>query len=303
VNYNKDGAGGFNFSPPQIDLKVYFICFFNKMEPSYVYNLPVGSHIFRATTINKKGRWFCLSLEDAYTYGETITEYATKRDLKLINVMSLTFHLDFIDRLNVFYPGAANSGFDLDKLKCLIPFGLVDLKYQTEALRLLKIDKTLDTRHWNDLLDLISAQMFDRHRFSEHGIDTHMTTVVEKIYGKHFEGFISPLRWPTKMHGHLFPRELCIFDTENILEEINIIKRPHAGGGESLEHISIPTDEEIDAEFKKHEQTLLQSLNEYKFVPLWNKHADEEIAIDPKRTNIHAKYLKKTRKLRRNTRA
>jgi hypothetical protein len=45
------------------------------MDPPYLYNLKEGTHIFRAKTLEKKGRWFSFSLNDALSYGENITEY------------------------------------------------------------------------------------------------------------------------------------------------------------------------------------------------------------------------------------
>ena len=117
------------------------------MEPAYSYKLPIGTSIFRATTIAKDGRWYTLSLEDAYTYGELITEYKTNKDLNLINISSLTFHNDFIDRLNVMFPGIDYSGISEEKIKCLMPLGLIDLETQKESMKMfgndlnLKMDK------------------------------------------------------------------------------------------------------------------------------------------------------------------
>lgn len=200
------------------------------MEPAYSFILPAGTSIFRAKTINKEGRWYSFTLQDAYVYGELITEFVTNKDLKLINIMSFTFHDDFMDRLNVMFPGDDYSGINNEKLKCLIPLGLPDLQTQLEAIKHFRQDITINTETWNNKFDLLSKLMLNRHRFSIHELDTFLVSVLEKIYGSYFDGYISPLNWPTKLHGNLFHRELCTFK-QGAVNEVRTYTRPSRGGG------------------------------------------------------------------------
>ena len=248
--------------------------------------IPAGTHVYRAQTVAKEGRWFTLSLQDAFTYGSNITEYETIRDLTMINLMSLTFHLDFMDRLNAIYPGLDHTGYDADKIKCLIPLGLVDLDTQQQALNLMGSGQQLNDQRWSIVHDYTSRLMLNRHRFSAHSIDTHMVTVMENIYGSYYDGYVSPIRWPTKMHGDFFPRELFCFKLGNVREVQAHQRPPQAGGYNSIKPITnnfIPlwnphTDEGLPTkEFKFTPETLelIKKATSNKFTPLWNPHTDE----------------------------
>ena len=119
------------------------------MDPPYLYNLPIHTPLFRAATIAKEGRWYGLALEDAHTYGPRVTEYSTTKELRLLNIMSLTFHNDLMDRLLVKYPGPDHTGIDNDKLKCLIPLGLFDIITQRISCGHLQIAMPLNETQWS----------------------------------------------------------------------------------------------------------------------------------------------------------
>ena len=241
------------------------------MDPPYLYKLPSGSTIYRATTINKEGRWYALSLEDAFTYGEIVTEYKTKTDLNLINITSLTFHNDFMDRLNVLFPGVDHTGIDHTKLMCMIPLGLFNFESQNTSLGLLNVSINHDLSKWNHMLQLLSHNLHDRHRFSEHTLDTKMVCVLEQIYGNYYDGYISPIRWPTKMHGHFFPRELCFFKLGNVVEEKEH-KRPHFGGGNTINASEFKFDVELA---KKNIEKMNETIRKMPVVFGWNTHTDD----------------------------
>lgn len=248
------------------------------MDPAYLYKLPSGTSIFRAKTIAKEGRWYALSLEDAYIYGNTVTEYSTTKELNLLNIMSLTFHYDFIDRLNTLYPGKDNIGIDIDKLKCLVPLGLIDIKSQKIESELFGLKLPINETRWNDILELTSLTLQNRHRLSEHTLDTHLVSILEKIYGSVYDGYISPLKWPTKIHGDFFPREACLFKLGNVKEEKEYTKSSASvGGAIIIPPISINMDI-----FRKYEESIHEFIKENKFKPIWNPHTED--------TNI---YLKK----------
>lgn len=242
------------------------------MDCVYSYILPENTSIFRATTKAKEGRWFTLDLESAYTYGENITEYKTIKSLNLINITSLTFHLDFIDRLNILFTGSDYTGFSIEKIKCLIPLGLVNFDTQQEMLKRLGVKIEPNTKDWDSILDLLNKLMLNRHRFSEHSLDSFFIETLEKIYGNVFDGMISSIRLPSILHGGLFPRELCIFKYGTV-KEINSYTRPHSlSGGFKTNNIKI--DEE---HFRKTEREFLKSSKEFKFKPLWNPHTEDTI--------------------------
>lgn len=200
------------------------------MDPPYHYNLPEGTHLFRAKTIAKEGRWYSLKLEDTFRYGREITEYSTTKDLKLLNIMSLTFHNDFMDRLNILYPGNDYDGYDLDKLKCLIPLGLVDLQSQKKFANVFGHQLQTYDISWNEVKDITNSPLLNRHRFSEHHLDTHLVSVLEKIYGNYYDGYISPLKWPSKLYPDNFHREVCLFKINNDVKEESMYIITQNGG-------------------------------------------------------------------------
>lgn len=198
------------------------------MEPAYLYKMPVGTSLFRAKTIQKTGRWHSLSLNDAYTYGTNITEFVTNKDLCLINVMSLTFHNDLMDRLMIRYPGINYDGIDIDKLICLIPLGLFDKDTQNLALGTTKnYSLPQNGQNWDILMQFGHLMLHSRQRYSDHEVDTKFVNILEEIYGDVYDGFISPIKWPTKCHasGGYFPREMCIFK-DGLVNEVQEHLRP-----------------------------------------------------------------------------
>ena len=260
------------------------------MESPYLYILPKGTVLFRATTLKKEGRWYNFSLDDAYAYGKYVTEYVLTEDLKLINIASLTFHNDFMDRLLVLYPGVDNTGYDIDKIKCLIPLGLVDISTQKKNLDYIGAGFSPNETAWNNVLEYLSNNLLNRHRLSEHSIDTHFVSILEKIYGEKYQGYISPIRWPTKMHGYLFPREMCMFKIHGI-QEIGSHTQASSGGGNTRETIQCKPFTMNSSQYSIVQKQCEAELQEALQAPLklyWNSHAEqpytdcEEVSIGGK---------------------
>ena len=249
------------------------------MDPAFLYKLPAGTSVFRATTISKGGRWYTLSLKDAYTYGENITEYVTTKELVLLNITSLSFHIDYMDRLSSLYPGKDHIGLDINKVKGLIPLGLIDLPSQIKNLNFIGINGSLDETKWDSILEYSSNNLLNRHRFSDHGLDTNFVSILEQIYGEKFHGYISPIQWPTKLHGYFFPRELCIFKLGNGVNEVTLHKRPTSGGANEdtnrfcnmIDTSNIDYNKIQESLNKEIEKTL--SSNSVKI--FWNSHTEE----------------------------
>jgi hypothetical protein len=264
------------------------------MESPFLYKLPTGSTIFRAKTINKEGRWYALKLEDAYTYGENITEYKTVKDLNLINITSLTFHNDFIDRLNVLFPGEEHSGYDIDKIKCLIPFGLIDLQSQQTSMSLLNSHLNLHESGWNPIFEYLSHNINNRHRFSDHYLDTNLICVLEKIYGRVFDGYISPIKWPTKCHGGLFPRELCFFNLGNVIEQREH-KRPHSGGMYDNDSNKNKTPDMSKINYDAIKEQYANVIKSWPSYIGWNSHTDDTDVSSCKMLGGHRRKTRKNR--------
>lgn len=250
------------------------------MDPAFLYKLPTGTKIFRAATISKGGRWYTLSLEDAYTYGENITEFVTIKELVLLNITSLTFHIDYMDRVSSLYPANDYSGFDINKFKCLIPLGLIDLPSQMKNLNFLGSTANLDESKWDTVLEYLSNNLLNRHRLSDHSLDTNFATVLEQIYGGNFNGYISPIRWPTKLHGHLFPRELCIFNSvDTFIKEIAEHKRPTIGGNlDSISNIQCKPFDFSTVDYNAIQEKMNTQIKNILAKPLtlfWNSHTGE----------------------------
>jgi hypothetical protein len=244
------------------------------MESPYLYKLTVGSHIFRATTIEKEGRWYSLNLEDAYAYGTEITEYTTTKEFKLINITSLTFHYDFIDRLNIMFPGCDFDGMDDDKLKCLLPLGLLDLYSQRALIDLFGFEVNPNMEKWTPKHEFSNYILQGRNRLSDFKLDDHLSSVLEKIYGKHYDGIISPIKWPSKMYGGYFPRELHIFKRGFVKEEKQYTRPPQFGGKPQKYDPPIVT---YNPELARQTRKLFeQKTDTFVFKPLWNPHTGED---------------------------
>lgn len=268
------------------------------MNPPYHYSLPSGSRIFRATTIDKQGRWYTLSLEDAYTYGENITEYSTTKVLNLLNIGSLTFHNDFIDRLNVLYPDS-KSTLNINKVKCLVSLGIADIHSQGLGIQLLNANMPVNDSDWNSLLEYSSKVLMNRHRLSEHSLDTHLVKILEQIYGGLYDGYISPFEWPTKIHGRYFPKELCLFKIQNIQEE-NTYTRPQTGGTSEIKKVVfVPLNLNIRADNFIKSEGPIGPLRLF-----WNPHTDDGIESQNTR-RIHkggkSVVLNRTRRNKKHT--
>jgi len=251
------------------------------MKPAYHYNLPSGTRIFRATTIDKEGRWYTLSLQDAYTYGENITEYSTTKDLNLLNIASLTFHNDFIDRLNIIYPDSKNSVPQYEKIKCLLPLGLADIHSQQIGTHLLNTNLPINESCWSSSHDYSSKILMNRHRLSDHRLDSQLVDILQKIYGEVYEGCISPFEWPTKIHGGYFPRELCLFKIQNIQEETTHKRPQTAGGTDQIRKVEfVPFNINFSDEFIKKIPSHNETLKLF-----WNPHTGEIPQSEKVQTN------------------
>ena len=195
-------------------------------------------------------------------------------------------------RLNVLFPGHNHIGISEEKLKCLVPLGLIDLETQKESFNMLGNVLNLNMDKWNNNIEFLSKLMLNRHRFSTLELDTYLISVLETIYGSQYDGSISPIRWPTKVHGNLFPRELCIFQY-GCVSEIQTHKRPHIGGGEKMPNKI--NEFKFDKErFDKIMKEFDDEIHKHKFEPLWNPHNESPICTKPKpRPNITRKNRRK----------
>lgn len=271
------------------------------MEPAYLYKLPPNTHIFRATGQSPLGRWYSLSVEEVIMYGRQVTEFSTLKEYRLVNIMSLTFHNDFMDRIMTMFPGSDNDGFDPHKIACALPIGLFDVYSQPYLHNTFYIGKQLEiqTTDWDDKKQWCSQMLHQRQRYSEHKIDTHFTQVMEKIYGSAYDGFIAPLKWPTQMHDgqcRLFPREICFFNIPSLKTElIYQMNLPSSGGTRTTTN---------NQQINNLPENIVVNIGKY-IRPIWNPYNESPIPpppLDPNKNYYVTPILPHNKQKHRTTR-
>lgn len=175
------------------------------------------------------GNWYTLDIESARCYGNIIGKYKIKNNLKLLNVLSREFHIDFNDKLTLEYPGTNNDGIDINKMMLMVPIGLPDINFQMKvASTLLPAVSSIPSDP-----DFLSFWKTTNNvsRFSEYSLDNAFTQKIIELYGTNCDGFILPLKCHNIPQGGLFHREMYIHNTANV-EYISDIHIQTAGGSQ-----------------------------------------------------------------------
>lgn len=282
------------------------------MDPAYLYRLPLGSSLFRAATKAKEGRWYALTLEDTYIYGNNTTEYSTTKELKLLNLMSLTFHNDLMDRLLVKFPGKDNLGIDNDKIKCLIAIGLFDFNLQNVSHGTVfgKIPIVHDN-NWDIRQEWGVQMLHNRHRFSEHENDTRFVSILEELYGNYYDGYIIPVCWPSKLQGGYFGREVFLFKIANV-KEVNSYIRSHTiqntpsftGGAENntSKYAEFISEKDLQpgviAITREMMEKGAEDMKRNPIRPLWNSHEESPIPPPMYTSSVSSNTINHTNKKR-----
>lgn len=169
------------------------------------------------TTYNKPS-WFSFDFNDAKEYGSQIHTFKTKRELKLINLQSLLFHMDFTDRINKKYGVGDQTG-----MLALASIGLPSLKAQ-QAVLTHQPGECGNPR----AKSIIDAEYYNgSHRYSfkigDEMVDTYLVNELIEFY-PNFDGYIIPRDWPSCFHSGFFHKEICLFKPRNLIVSLNSIK-------------------------------------------------------------------------------
>lgn len=189
--------------------------------PLFTYVIPGNETIFKGMDVKvfdikyDQPCWYSENMETAKKYGKYVHEIKTTTEIKLINLTSQFFHMFLKDNLNLRFRGNNNNGIDINKLKLLLPLGLPDLNSQVQYIK-----NFIPNNHLNNckppqpqLEPYISV--FDRHhRYSNSQYDLELIKTLAHIFGSEFDGYISPIDWPSCFHNGLFHNEICLFFPE-----------------------------------------------------------------------------------------
>jgi hypothetical protein len=195
-----------------------------------LYHGSVSNFILEATPT-----WFALDKETAMAYGNVVFEYKLNTDLKMINIQSLEFHNRYMDDLNQLFTGQDYNGVDDRKIYLCIPIGLPNYEVQSKLLRekgIVYEQKLFEYMKDSNKYEMYASCFNDRHRFSANSLDKEMVVVLKQLYPE-YDGYASLIKWPSKIHGGLFNKEVCIF---NPILKLEYVKTHHVrkGAGKQL---------------------------------------------------------------------
>ncbi len=172
-----------------------------------------------------KASWFSFDINDAKAYHERVHAFKTKRELKLINVQSLFFQMDFSDKINKKYGGKTQEG-----LLALATVGLPSLKAQKAVLT----HQPGECDNPESITHVQSEYYNGKHRYSffidDENTDMHLVNHLIEFY-PNFDGYIVPNEWPSCFHSGNFHKEICIFKPKNIVVYLNDQRIP---GGDQI---------------------------------------------------------------------
>lgn len=190
--------------------------------------LPKGTLLYRGSKNAEPLRpdtfpmWFCEQTHNASYYGEHVASYVLTRDVRLLNAQHQGFHQDFINRLNITFPGDNGMGMDDRKLAVMAALGLPDLATQRRVLG----EHGTVTR--KNVIDTFVGCFGGAHRYSSSRYDNNMVSAMTAEYAHMgYDGYISACGWPSYyMDGFLTP-EICMF----VPQDAVVIEQPTVGGG------------------------------------------------------------------------
>ena len=178
--------------------------------------LKSGTKLYRGinnqNNINITGPlWLSLDKDTALLYGNTVIEYTLTKDITLLNIIDLDFHTNYLNILNLIYTGTKSDGVDDRKIEASISIGLPDFESQYRYLQSKNVILPKITK-WTDKHEIASKFILNRHRYSTFDRDKLFVDTLKLIYSKKCIGYISKIKWPSKLHDGFFNTELCIFD-------------------------------------------------------------------------------------------
>lgn len=182
------------------------------------YVMPSGTRLYKGDkTDSLKGNcftaskpaWFAEQKNIASAYGPILHTFRVKRDLKLINISSPLFHMDYIGKVNLLY--RSNSSNE-EKCLALMPLGLPTTKEARRNLAALGIDERQSNFNDNDdYINRCVSYFNDKHRMSiiinGTSMDSYFMKAITQIYGEQYDGYIQPIQAPTALFGGKFNHE------------------------------------------------------------------------------------------------
>ena len=257
------------------------------MIDSFLITIPKDTIIYRGINDKNKitGNWFAYTKEDASIYGLKIGSFRIKKDLKLINLISGFFNIDYMDKLNLKYTGTDYNGSDPRKMIALFPIGLPNFQTQTSVFKKIIKDELKETT--NSDLKLLSSYIYDLKRLSDFKFDKNFAEVIMEIYGDKCDGFTNPIKWPNAFDESMFNREIFIKDTDTVefIESTNEKNKSGGGGIKIIKPINFfKSEEDFKNKMKEFQETLNDSIKDI-----------------PTISGNHTPPKNTTRKIRKNT--
>jgi hypothetical protein len=153
--------------------------------------------------------WFGLNENILEHYGPHIHKVRVKRDLKLVNIMSWNFRIDFMDRLYKHFQGEDIESVELRRMKamCIIALGIPNLDTQYAMMKKYITDPP---RPAIDVDIIADTSLLMGHRLSETTIDRELAKTLKILYSD-YDGYIQEYRIGS-CWMNAFPPEVCLFD-------------------------------------------------------------------------------------------
>lgn len=225
------------------------------MIDTFLITIPKDTIIYRGVNDKNKtdGNWFAYSKDDALLYGSKVISYKIKKDLKIINIISGFFHIDFMDKLNLKYTGNNFDGYDIRKMIALFPIGLPNLDTQIDIIK--RLHNIELKENCDNNIRLLSSYLYDLTRISDYNNE------IMEIYANKCDGFTNPIKWPSKIDNRFFNREIYIHNLEHI-DMVNNTTTNTSGGGIMSPYNFFKSEKEFNETLKKIQKEMTNSIKD-----------------------------------------
>jgi len=158
--------------------------------------------------------WFAFSKQNAEVYATNIPLdekafiyiYELTQDIKVIDITSIKFKIDFWDKCNKSY-----HPLNTEKASVLIPLGIPG--YESQKI-------LVNNQQECSPNIMVFGNLMGGHRCSSPITDRDMTKALETIYGDQVVGYVQQVDVPSCFHGGLFASELCIFNCNEKVRQL-----------------------------------------------------------------------------------
>jgi len=191
--------------------------------------IPSSTSLYRSAdkADDLPGTWFSLVASDSYGYGSKTGEFRTVKELRLLDITTIEFHTDLIQKINKL--SEKNMHVNNNKSTLLFPLGFTDYEIYKEMVKSVLNIPIISPS--NIQVDIDSSQFFNnRSRLSIKNLDTNLVLLLNDLYKDIADGIISPRPLPNRIQGGYHLKELFIFNYSYV-EYKGEIARPITGGG------------------------------------------------------------------------